>query len=202
MMFFYQLASTLLVVLVMTCHAFASDTEGEFSIRGAGLLTCENFVAARAEQSRAYLMIGGWLDGYLTGMNQYASDTYDNSSFESTELFLAIMDKHCKDNPRDRLFSVVNTIMTRLYPDRIRKGSPFITVQLGEYKTQLYQETIQRIQNALSERGLFSDKPTGKWDENTELALKAFQTGAKLEPSGFPDQTTLWRLLRKEEKNP
>ena len=202
MRFFYKLVPALLMVVVMTGHAFASDTEGNFSIRGAGLLTCANLVAEREEQTRAYLMIGGWLDGYLTGMNQYASDTYDNSSFESTELFLAIMDKHCKDNPRDRLFSVVNTIMTRLHPDRIRKGSPLIPVQLGEYKTQLYQETIQRIQHALTERGHFKGKPTRKWDEHTERALTAFQAGAKLEPSGFLDQTTLWRLLRKEEKNP
>ena len=95
----------------------AADITDRFSIRGAGLLTCDIYVSERAERSEAYLMIGGWLDGYITGVNQYAPDTYDVTSFESTELLSIIIDNHCQQNPEDRLFSVVNSILAELHDD-------------------------------------------------------------------------------------
>ncbi len=183
---------------VLALNAYAADRAGSFSVRGAGLLTCDIFVKERAQQSRAYLMIGGWLDGYINGLNQYAADTYDIMSFESTELLAVIIAEHCEAHPKDRLFSVVNTLMIKLRDDRIRERSPLLAVKVDKYQTRLYRETLRRAQRALSERGHFSGEITGAWDDKTERALRAFQRASDLMPTGFPDQKTLWRLLRRE----
>jgi hypothetical protein len=183
---------------VVAFTASAADGTGSFSVRGAGLLTCDIFVKERAQQSRAYLMIGGWLDGYINGLNQYAPETYDIVSFESTELLAVIIAEHCQAHPKDRLFSVVNTIVIRLGDDRIRERSPLTAVKVGKYETRLYEETLRRVQRALSERGHFSGQLTGSWDDKTERALRAFQRASDLQATGFPDQKTLWRLLRRE----
>lgn len=182
----------------MTPGALGADSRGDFSIRGAGILSCEAYNKARSEQSGAYLMIGGWLDGYITGMNKYAPGTYDATSFESTELFATIIGKHCRENPQDRLFSVVNTIMVNLNDDRIRERSPFTRVKVGDKQTKLYQETLRRVQRELIRRGFYNGDVTGLWDEQTQRGLETFQTESDLKASGFPDQTTLWRLLRRE----
>ena len=88
----------------MPVSARSATVDGAFAVRGAGVVDCKTFLAEREKRSRAYLMMGGWIDGYLTGVNQYAQDTYDATSFESTELFAQIIADHCKTHPNDRLF--------------------------------------------------------------------------------------------------
>jgi len=175
----------------------AADGAGRFSIRGAGLLTCDIYVKERAKKSSAYAMIGGWLDGYITGLNQFSSETYDVTSFESTELLAYILETHCRDNPVDRLFPVVNTIFAKLNEDRLRTGSPIVAVRVGEREVPLYREVVRRMQEELKRRGHYRGEPTGEFETATEKAVAAFQRAQKLTPTGFPDQTTLWRLLRR-----
>ena len=134
----------------------AADNTDRFSIRGAGLLTCDIYVSEREERSEAYLMIGGWLDGYITGVNQYAPDTYDATSFESTELLSIVIDNHCQQNPEDRLFSVVNSILAELHDNRLQQSSPTSPIQVGGREIRLYRSTIERIQIELQSRGYFN----------------------------------------------
>lgn len=174
--------------------AHAADREGRFSIRGAGLLTCDAFAKERAARSKAYYMIGGWIDGYVTALNQATGDTYDVLSFESTELVAALLDAHCKTHPNDRVFSVINTLVGRLQPRRLEVQSPMVEVRVGERRVVLYQEVLRRSQHALAQRGLYKGPETGTFDDATRKAIAAFQKQTKFEPTGFPDQTTLMRL--------
>jgi len=186
----------LTAALLLTGNVLAADKNGRFSVRGAGLLSCKIYTQERAKQSKAYLMMGGWLDGYITGLNQYEVDTYDGTSFESTELIAAIINDHCKTHPKDGLFAVTSSIMNSLKADRIRAGSPFVAVKIGTRQTHLYQETVRRLQKTLKKKGYYKGKISGKWNSKTQQALKTFQKKSKLQASGFPDQITLWRLLR------
>lgn len=180
-----------------SAHAWGADGEGRFSIRGAGLLTCNIYVKEREQQSNAYYMIGGWLDGYITARNQFSPTTYDVTSFESTELLTVIIDNHCKKNPKDRLFSVVNTILTRLHDDRLRTGSFFVNVRVGDRQIQLYREVVRRMQKELKGRRYYNGDVDGRFGPGTQKAIAAFQRAQGLKPTGFPDQTTLWQLLRR-----
>ena len=55
-------------------------------------------------------------------------------------------------------------------------------------------ERISEIQQALAKDGSFSGTPNGKWDESTVEAMKKFQAGHGLNPSGKLDAVTLQKL--------
>jgi murein L,D-transpeptidase YcbB/YkuD len=55
-------------------------------------------------------------------------------------------------------------------------------------------DRISEIQQALAKDGSFSGTPNGKWDESTVEAMKKFQDGHGLNPSGKLDAKTLQQL--------
>lgn len=187
----------LLALLLPMFNAFGADEAGSFAMKGAGFLPCKVYTNEREKRSNVYYMIGGWIEGYVTAHNKYVADTYDVLSFESLELLLAVIDNHCRAKPDDLLYSVVNSMVIKLQPSRLQHQSRRVPIERDERKTTLYRETIRRIQRELAARGLYKDEITGVFDDATKAAIIAFQSDSELEMTGFPDQTTLWRLLRK-----
>ena len=55
-------------------------------------------------------------------------------------------------------------------------------------------ERISEIQQALGKDGSFAGTPNGKWDDSTVGAMKKFQAGHGLNPSGKLDALTLQKL--------
>lgn len=55
-------------------------------------------------------------------------------------------------------------------------------------------ERISEIQQALAKDGSFNGSPSGKWDDSTVEAMKKFQAGHGLNPSGKLDAPTLNKL--------
>jgi peptidoglycan hydrolase-like protein with peptidoglycan-binding domain len=55
-------------------------------------------------------------------------------------------------------------------------------------------ERVSAIQGALAKDGSFSGAPNGKWDDSTIAAMKKFQAGHGLNPSGKLDAKTLQQL--------
>src|SRR5947209_5014217 len=55
-------------------------------------------------------------------------------------------------------------------------------------------ERISEIQQALAKDGSLSATPSGKWDDSTVEAMKKFQAGHGLNPSGRLDAPTLNKL--------
>ena len=138
----------------------------------------------------------GAVEGYISAHNRYARDTYDILSFESLELLMSVIQNHCRSNPKDRLHGVLNGLLVSLMPDRLRAESPRVQITDGERQTALRRETIRRVQSRLQQRGLYGGAIDGRYTEATRSALNAFQSDLDFETTGFPDQTTLWRLLR------
>src|SRR5258706_8662648 len=55
-------------------------------------------------------------------------------------------------------------------------------------------ERISEIQQALAKDGSFAGSPNGKWDDSTVDAMRKFQAGHGLNPSGKLDAPTLQKL--------
>jgi peptidoglycan hydrolase-like protein with peptidoglycan-binding domain len=55
-------------------------------------------------------------------------------------------------------------------------------------------ERVSEIQQALAKNGSYSGSPNGKWDDSTVNAMKKFQAGRGLNPSGRLDAKTLQQL--------
>ncbi len=190
----------LLLAGALLLHAAAlpaADDAGRFAMKGAGFLPCSVFTAEREKRSNVYYLIGGWVEGYIAAHNRYVPDTYDVLSFESLELLLTVMQSHCASNPDDRLHAVLAAMLARLAPDRLRKETTRVQITDDERTANLYRETIRRMQAELARRGLYHDAVDGRFTDATRSALIAFQHDSDLDATGFPDQTTLWRLLRR-----
>lgn len=185
-------------IALSSFQSLAADDTGKFAMKGAGFLPCKVYTLEREKRSNIYYMIGGWLEGYLSAHNKYAKDTFDVASFETLELLLRVIENHCKSNPDDRLYGVINSLVLKLADNRIKHASQRVQISEGERKTALYRETIRRIQSALQQRGLYKGKIDGRYTEQTKSALIAFQSNMNFELTGFPDQTTLWRLFRQK----
>jgi peptidoglycan hydrolase-like protein with peptidoglycan-binding domain len=55
-------------------------------------------------------------------------------------------------------------------------------------------ERISEIQQALAKDGSFAGAPSGKWDDSTVEAMKKFQAGHGLSPTGKLDALSLQKL--------
>jgi hypothetical protein len=175
--------------------AAAADQKGEYGVRGAGLVTCQIYNRQREARSRAYDVIGGWMDGYITAMNQYAGDTYDAAPFETTELYAALISKYCEKHPQTPVFAVLNSLVKYHWKDRIRASSPRVEVVVGKQKARLYVAVIRQIQQRLVQRGFYRGKITDSYSPAVQKAMGAFQGSIRFEPTGFPDEASLWQLF-------
>jgi len=178
--------------------AAAADQNGLFSIRGAGLLTCATYVKEREAASGAYVMIGGWLDGYITAINELSHETFDIVPYESTELLTILINRHCENNPDDILYAVTNSLLAKLFDDRLKTSSAYVDIRVGVDQMRLYVDTVARIQTALVKKKFLGTESTGQWNLATQNAVARYQDSVGLNSTGFPDQTTLWRLLQSD----
>ncbi len=162
-------------------------------------MPCALFYQEKQASSEVYLMAASWVDGYLSAVNQYKPDTYDALSFETTELLMTILARHCQQNPQDPVFGAVNNLFEKLNDDRLTKQSEKKELIAGEHKTILYIEVLNRAQKLLAKKGFYTDKIDGELNESMKAAIKIYQQKVDLNPTGFPDQVTLWHLFRGKE---
>lgn len=185
-----------LVFLVAMAHvAYGADAKGQYGVRGAALASCAIYEKERAARSEIYRMIASWMDGYVTGINQSAADTYDIASFESAELLAALVSEHCKESPETTVFAIVNVLTGQFATNRLHAASEKIVVSVGDNNVLLYEEVLRRIQEKLAEAGLYDGEIDGTYDAHTQQAMQSYQESIEFRPTGFPDQLTLWRLF-------
>ncbi|MCC7414373.1 MAG: peptidoglycan-binding protein [Gammaproteobacteria bacterium] len=183
------------IAVALALPAGAADDRGQFGVRGAGLVKCAVFEREREARSQIYHLVGAWMDGYITGANQHTDDTYDIASFETTELLAAIVSENCRKNPDAPVFAVLRAVVAQAGKGRLHAPSQKVEVALGERKVLLYEEVLRRVQRKLAAGGFYPGAIDGRYDAITQAALRAYQASAQLQPTGFPDQVTLWRLL-------
>jgi len=180
--------------------ASAADKLGRHAIKGVGTVGCDKYVIARQEQSNLYYAMIGWLDGYVTALNQTSPDTYDVASFEATSLLAALADGNCRKNPDARFFQVVEGITIAIEEDRVRDASPIVNATQGDRSVQIYRETMRRVQTRLTKAGYNTGGVDGAFGPKTSAAIKAFQRASGLAETGLPDQLTLLQIFRPDGK--
>jgi hypothetical protein len=185
--------------LLQAGFSVAADGEGRFAVRGAGLYDCARYVEAFEARSSTYFLFGGWLDGYLTALNEAQEDTFDLTAWENTDLLASMIEAHCRQNPDHNFFAVARVLSRELSKTRIRKAAPLVEIDDGEGgQIVLYRETVMRVQKALTAAGLYQGAIDGVYGDGSRGAMRAFQRALGADPTGAPDQGSLYRLLREE----
>jgi hypothetical protein len=185
----------LLLALSQPTAALAATEEGRYAVRGAALVSCAIYERERKIQSPVYQVIGAWIDGYISGLNQGAPGIYDVASFESTELIAALLSEHCSKNPNDSLFAVLKLLTDKIAANKLTEPSEKVRVKRGERSVLLYSEILMRLQHKLAAMGYYTGTIDGAYSEATQQAIRRYQESIALNPTGFPDQLTLWRLF-------
>ncbi len=188
-------ATLMLATTLMPIETRAADSGGQFAVEGIGRSTCESFVAAKSKSLDAYWMFLGWLDGYMTGVNQYSPETYDITPWQSQNLLAALFEKFCARNPGANFFAVANKMVVELRGDRLRESSTPVVAAVGERNIGIYRETLRRVQVVLREGGHYQGGVDGLFGPNTRRALESYQKQVGLTVTGLPDQATLFKLL-------
>jgi len=188
--------------------AGAADTEGRFAVKGAARTTCAQFIKVydeREEKPQLYLIFAGWLEGYVSALNERTDETYDLLAFETTELIARLLYANCRRNPEEKFFNVVRSMVSVLAPSRLTAFSRLIevngavTTPSGESRDvtlHVYAEALEDAQAKLKAAGHFAGEPDGVFTEETRAALEAYQKAESITPTGLPDQITLLKLLR------
>lgn len=188
----------LLFVLALSAgEAIAADSDGNFAIKGAGLQTCGAFVASFEARSTDLGLYGGWIDGFLTGQNQYLDGIFDLAAWETTQVLLGLTHSSCSQLPPEtRFIDGFAQVMRVLRPNAIPEQTGASTARLGDSAVALYDIVMIRMKASLVERGYIpGDVESATFTSETAAALKAFQADSGLTESGLPDQQTLYTLF-------
>ena len=192
-----------LLVLLIACsiplNAWAADKDNNFGAKGIAALPCATFVEERKALTPLYGEAMAWLTGYLSAYNYLTPDTYAVAPWQGPELLLSLMASHCVKHPEESLFHATNTLINSISEERLRTVSEVITISVGDQRLNMFKDIVFRIQTALKEKGYLKIRwATGNYDNSTIAAMKAFQTGNKLEGTGIPDQFSLHLLFSKQ----
>jgi hypothetical protein len=188
-------ASMLAAALSLPQAAHPADIDGRFAIKGAGLKTCAEFNAARAGGLRDAALYGGWIEGYLSAVNQSTPDTFDIAPWQTVELILGIVAGVCERRPEARFIDVVNAFIRDSFPLRVARESPVETVRAADGALFMYAAVIEQIGARLAALGRFAGAPGPRFTPDLTAALAEFQRGEGLEATGVPDQRTLFHLF-------
>lgn len=180
--------------------AQSSTPGGEFAVEGAGLAKCPAFLEARASRSDAYSRFIGYVEGYMTAANRYSPETFDLSPYQTGELFGMIIENHCKSNPDDQLYYIVQSLALQLEADRLKNRSSMMRIDGSETgSVAVYEEVVRRMQVRLAEENLYSGEADGQFDEELQRSIENYQAAVGLQPSGMPDTLTLWILFSPQQ---
>ena len=189
-------AYALVLAATYASPVWAAQADGAFAVDGIGIWTCQRFIDEKAKNSNYYFMFGGWIDGYLTAINAYSSDTYDLTSWETTDLLLALIERNCKERLDEPFIAMVRGLANKLKETRLTENSPVVDASVGGKTIKLYKATVERLQQALLDGGYFAGGVDGQFGPNTQTAIEAFQAAKNIPVTGLPDQITLLALLR------
>lgn len=200
-------ALLLLMSLAVAAASFAAparaaDAEGRFALRGVGLATCDQFLKAIEERQENVLLAGGWLEGYLTAVNQFRPDTFNIAPWQNTDTLLTLLKHNCERNRDQRFFAIVGSMVDFFAKSRLKEQSTPVVAEAGDQKAVVYKEVLQEAQQELIKQGLLDGTADGQFGPKTKTALEEFQKKQNLQVTGLPDQMTLWRLLSESAPPP
>ncbi len=192
-------------VIVLLCTMFAgasahaADDSGNFAIKGGGQQSCSALATAYDTKSSDLALYAGWVDGYLTGINQYTAQTYDMAAWQTSETLLAMTYAVCKQLPSDkRVIDGFVEVVRAIQSGRIAKMDTLIALVHEGKGTATYASVIIKMKDRLKSLGFDPGSTDDSFDAQTASALSAFQKDKGLDPSGLPDQQTLYVIFRQE----
>ena len=178
------------------------EPASRFAVKGRGLASCEAMTTAFQQQSPERLAFAGWINGYLTGLQQAEPDTFDLAPWQPTDFLIRYTLGYCAQNPDRPYFAAVATLVRALRAFRLTAPSDLIQLQAEGRQVRFYQETLRQVEARLNDLGLAEVDADGTFTTETFAALKTFQGQHDLAATGLPDLETLLALFAADQQAP
>lgn len=182
--------------MVLTSMPAGAAIDGVYALRGAGQLSCEQYLEAYEEEGRVLYMTAGWIDGYITALNRLENGVFEHLSWQETGLVLDLLRNHCSNNREDVLANAMHLFVRATAATRLTEQSELVQIPTpnGE-PIDIYKATIARMQRLLADLGHYNSTVDGAFGPGTAAAIRAFQAAHNLPETGLPDQRTLLVLM-------
>jgi hypothetical protein len=118
--------NTTLFLSLATCLLTLDESSGalseRFAVVGYGTVSCGGWTKERAEHSASAYVYEGWVEGYLTGFNQY-SGIMTNNITKGTDIdgISADIDNYCATHPLGTIAQAAEHVASDLLGDGPRK---------------------------------------------------------------------------------
>lgn len=175
--------------------ALAADSTGNYSVRGLGSATCQQYAGAvdgNSPELRNYI---AWMEGSLSAVNRLTANLFDAVPFNSAGAFAAIVLQVCRQQPALQYNAAVMRALERMAPLRVTTNSPWVEMTVGANRVTLRAETLASVQARLSALGLLTTPPDGRFTVATRDAIKRFQQIRRMNVTELPDPDTIIALM-------
>lgn len=191
--------STWILPLVITVLGFApvraADSGAKYALRGAGLTSCKAFVEAYAKKGPRAHVYFGWIDGYISGLNELSPKTYDRAPWQSTELLAEVVRRACVKAPGNYFFAELRGVVAAMADQNLAQAQEKKVLEKGDDRALVYPDTIRRAQTRLKTLGHYEGATHGRFDPRTQAAITKFQKAKGIPITGLPGPITLWALF-------
>lgn len=191
-----------LILLLAVAAAFlpasatrAADAHGGFAIKGAGAVTCSRFIEDWEAQGRNMALYAGWIDGYVTAMNQTAPETFDLTPWQTAETLLGLMRRGCEARPEARFMDRLVDLLRDMSPIRLPTASTASNLVHNGRAVVVYDAVLAAAVRRLAAEGFWTGADDARFDTPVAEAFERFQQDRGLPVTGLPDQRTLTALF-------
>jgi len=176
----------------------AVDKNERFAIKGVGANSCAVFREMSAKDPEAYRQFGGWMNGYISALNETTPETFDLINFEDADTLIAYVSNYCLENPEHRFMFAVKGVAAALERSKITEQGQYIVFN-GIDQVSLHQQTLDWVVRELTALEYLPPEALDIQSQRTIIAkaLKSYQKDNSLPETGLPTQETLVRLLHK-----
>jgi hypothetical protein len=182
-----------LLFLFMPGICFASDSRGNFVVKGAGIESCGRYVAEMKARSPAFFLFRIWLKGYLTAYDQFKADTNDIVPGASIDALSAELAAYCKRMP-NQPFNDAALGVIMAHKAKRAKDKPQTTASKATAPRNPGRDTIRHLQQALKSRGYYKSAVDGSMGPATQAAIESYQKAENLPVTGQPDAATMAKI--------
>lgn len=187
----------LALALALPSPSLGADDKGDFAIKGGGVQPCGAFLTAYEARNTDLALYAGWIDGYLTGLNQSTPDTYDLASWHSVETLIGLLQAACSQSaPERRVIEAFTDVLRLLYPGRVQAQDGMIALVHEGTGMTIYASVLRSAKARLNALGHGAGAEDDSFTPDVVRAIEAFQRARNIPVTGLPDQQTLYLLLR------
>ncbi len=187
---------------LLSLQVNATDSKGNFAVEGVGKLTCQQYLAIRENSPDAFREYAGWIDGYLSALNQYLPATFDLVPWQRTDLLQLSVARLCEKSREMPFFRAVDILAKGLSEKRLIEQSDRVefAVSGADQTFFVYKEILRQAQQELIRQGYLKGAADGVLGEQTKKAFLAYQKDHDILTTGLPDQLTLFGLFVSDQR--